>query len=393
MTLTVSQLNEYVRRTLASDPMLRGVHLQGEISNFKRHTAGHLYFTLKDEESKIACVMFRSAATGLSVSPRDGMRVVLTGSAALYPAAGQYQFYVDNLRDDGVGALYQEFERRKARLMAEGLFDPALKKPLPLLPKGVGVVTSPTGAVLHDIVQVAGRRHPGVQIVLRPSAVQGDGAAEDIARGLAEMDAYGGVDVIIVGRGGGSLEELWAFNEEVVARAIFACKKPVISAVGHETDFTLADFVADARAATPSQAAELAVPKLDDLFDDLFILKDRMRRAQNQRLAELRHQLDAKKLRLSAQRPDRRLLERRARLTALTALLQTRVEGTSQTARLRLAAAVGKLSALSPDNVLARGFALVTTETGAVLRDAAQAAAGDTISIRLSKGKLQAEVT
>ncbi len=391
--LSVSQLNEYVRRTLAADPMLKGIRLGGEISNFKRHSAGHLYFTLKDEEAKVACVMFRSAAQSLHMQPRDGMRVVATGSAALYTAAGQYQFYVDSMRDDGVGALYIEFEKLKARLMAEGLFDPGLKKPLPLLPRGIGIVTSPTGAVVHDIQQVAARRHPGMQLTLWPSAVQGEGAAAEIARGIAALDAMDGIDAIIVGRGGGSLEELWAFNEETVARAIFRCETPVISAVGHETDFTIADFVADVRAATPSQAAELAVPRLDELSALLENYADRMLRAQAQRLALLRHRMDALGARLASRHPAKRLAERRARLTALMGLLAARMDGVLTENTLRLSALRGRLDALSPGQVLARGYALVTAPGGALITSAGQAPVGSGVHIRLRAGTLSATIT
>ncbi|MDR0929308.1 MAG: exodeoxyribonuclease VII large subunit [Oscillospiraceae bacterium] len=389
---TVSQLNEYVRRTLASDPMLRGVRLSGEISNFKRHSAGHLYFSLKDDAARVACVMFRSAAAGLSVVPRDGLRVVATGSAALYPAAGQYQFYVDSLRENGVGDLYAAFERLKARLAAEGLFDAALKKPLPLLPRAVGIVTSATGAVLHDIQQVAARRHPGIPLVLMPAAVQGEGAAAQIVAALQALDGRPEIDVIIVGRGGGSLEELWPFNEESVARAIFACKTPVVSAVGHETDFTIADFVADLRAATPSQAAELVVPRLSDLRETLDAHAHRLRRAQGQRLSLLRHRLDALAARLSAQQPVRRLSQQRARADALLGLLAARVEGVLAAKRLHLSGARGRMEALAPQRVLERGYAVVTDETGRVLTDAAAAREGQAIGVQLAKGALGAQI-
>ena len=269
MLVSVTQLNEYVRRTLASDPMLRGLSLRGEISNFKRHTSGHLYFSLKDENARIACVMFRQHAFGLRMQPRDGMRVVLDGAVSLYAQGGQYQFYAESMRPDGVGDLYLRFEQLKAELEREGLFDPSLKKPLPLLPRTVGVVTSPTGAAVRDIVSVSSRRNPGVHLLLCPASVQGDSAAGEIVRAIKTLDRLPEVDVIIVGRGGGSIEELWAFNEEAVARAIFACRTPVVSAVGHETDFTIADFVADLRAPTPSAAAERAVPVRDDLLAEV----------------------------------------------------------------------------------------------------------------------------
>lgn len=412
--LTVSQLNEYVRRTLAADPMIKGVRLRGEISNFKLHSAGHLYFSLKDEESRIACVMFRSSAVNLRIRPSDGMRVVLTGSASLYTASGQYQFYVDSIRDDGVGDLFLEFERLKAQLQAEGLFDAGLKQPLPLLPRGVGIITSPTGAVVHDIEQVALRRNPGVQLYLRPTLVQGENAAADIVRAIAELDANDTMDVIIVGRGGGSLEELWPFNEESVARAIFACKTPIVSAVGHETDFTIADFVADVRAATPSAAAELVVPKLSDLQALLDGFKWRLDRAQAQRIALLGHQLNGLQAKLNAHRPSRHLVQQRAHIDALMGLLaartgavvaqrRVRVDALSTQLparyaallvrkRMRLDALGGRMRALSPGKVLERGYALVTRKDGSLLTDSHAAAAGDTIQVRLRNGALDAEV-
>ncbi len=391
--LSVTQLNEYVRRALAADPMLKGVRLRGEISNFKRHSAGHLYFTLKDEESRIACVMFRSAAYDLTIQPSDGMRVVATGSAALYPAAGQFQFYVDAMRADGVGDLFLAFERLKARLMAEGLFDPALKKQLPMLPRAVGIVTSPTGAVVHDIERVAARRHPGVRLVLQKALVQGAGAAEDIARGIRALDARADIDVIIVGRGGGSMEELWAFNEEAVARAIFACEKPVISAVGHETDFTIADFVADVRAATPSQAAELAVPRLDDLRDMLDGYAARLRRARRTHFALLTGRLDNCRARLSALHPAGRIAARRAAADAARALLDARMAHLLQREKLRLAALDAKLGALSPLKVLERGYALVTDTNGAPVTAARRVNPGDRVRVRMRDGALGATIT
>ena len=391
--LSVAQLNEYVRRTLAADPMLKGVRLRGEISNFKLHSAGHLYFSLKDEEARIACVMFRSAAMNLRVQPRDGMRVVLTGSASLYSASGQYQFYVDGIRDDGVGELYLAFEQLKNALQAEGLFDPGLKKPLPMVPRGVGIVTSPTGAVVHDIEQVAKRRNPGIQLYLQPSAVQGEGAAADVARGIRALDARPEVDVIIIGRGGGSLEELWAFNEETVARAIFACHTPVVSAVGHETDFTIADFVADVRAATPSQAAEMTIPKLDDLIEILGGMRWRMDRAQAQRITLLGHRVDGLLAKLNVRHPDRRIREQRAALSALWGLLTVQGGANFAARRMKLSALRGRLDALSPGRVLERGYALVTDGAGRLVTDAGVMAAGEGLSIRLRKGALDARVT
>ena len=257
-TLSVSELNEYVRRSLAADPMLRSVRLRGEISGLKRHSSGHMYFTLKDEGARVAAVMFRQQAMGLDFRPAEGQQVVAEGSVSLYAAAGQYQLYVERMEPEGQGDLFRRFEQLKDRLLREGLFDSSLKKPLPVYARRIGIITSPTGAVVHDIETVAARRDPTVELVLCPVNVQGAQAAGEIARAIARMDGRG-FDVLIVGRGGGSLEDLWAFNEEIVARAIYACRTPVISAVGHEVDFTIADFAADVRAATPSVAAELAV--------------------------------------------------------------------------------------------------------------------------------------
>ena len=391
--LTVTDLNEYVRLTLAGDPFLQTIQLQGEISNFKRAVSGHLYFSLKDENSRIDCVMFRTAAYGLQCVPRDGMRVVLTGSVSLYTAAGKYQFYATGMREGGMGVLYEAFERLKAKLQAEGLFDSAKKKPLPLLPKGVGIVTSATGAVVHDIQNVAGRRNPGVQLYLWPSAVQGTGAAAEIARGVAALDRDERIDVIIVGRGGGSLEELWAFNEEIVARAIYACKTPVVSAVGHETDFTIADFVADVRAPTPSAAAELVVPRRDDLLETLDGLKEEMARAQEIRIRALRAELDKQRARLNALQPAAQLRERRAKLAALCAMLTVRAENAVKVRRIHIDALEKRLVALSPEGVLQRGYALVTDETGALVANAAGIRMGEQISIRLRDGKIGARVT
>ena len=269
VTLTVSQLNDYVRRSLASDPILQHVTLRGEISNFKPYASGHWYFTLKDETGRIDCALFRQYTYGIRFTPRDGMRVLVTGAAGLYVQAGKYQFYADGMTQDGVGELYQRYLQLKEKLTQEGLFDASRKRPLPLLPRRVGIVTSPSGAVLHDIRTVAGRRFPGLPLVLRPAQVQGEGAAEDVARGIAQVAAQKDVDVVIVGRGGGSMEDLWAFNEEVVVRAVAQCPVPVISAVGHETDVTLCDFAADMRAPTPSAAAELAVPEREALLESV----------------------------------------------------------------------------------------------------------------------------
>ncbi|MDR3050649.1 MAG: exodeoxyribonuclease VII large subunit [Oscillospiraceae bacterium] len=389
--LSVAQLNEYVRRSLAADPMLKRVALRGEISNFKRHTSGHLYFSLKDEEARIACVMFRQHAYGLAMHPQDGQRVVLTGQAALYAKDGQYQFYAQRMRRDGVGDLFLRFEALKRKLDEEGLFDPSRKRPLPLLPRIVGVVTSPTGAAIRDIVQVATRRNPRVRILLCPVRVQGEGAAQEIARGIAVLSRVPGVDVLLVGRGGGSMEELWAFNEETVARAICASPVPVVSAVGHETDFTIADFVSDLRAPTPSAAAEHAVPRMADLQDALASHARRLRGALAQRMAAWQAGLRQARLSLLANAPQRALAHQMQRLTHAVRRLDAAAAAYLAARAARLNALAGVLSALSPQSVLARGYAYLTA-VGRPVTSAAALYPGLRLGIRLRDGEAQAVV-
>ena len=267
--LTVSELNEYARKLLAQDPLLRGLEVTGEISGYKHHYSGHRYFTLKDENARVQCVMFRQQAMGLDFQPADGMRVTVRASASIFPRDGSFQLYVNAMRQAGQGDLYVRFEKLKQKLLAEGLFDPARKRDIPTMPRRIGVVTSQTGAAIRDIIHVARRRNPNVGILVSPCAVQGASAAEDIVRAIERINRDGTCDVLLVGRGGGSIEDLWAFNEEIVARAIAASGIPVISCVGHEIDFTISDFVADLRAPTPSAAAELAVPELAKLKEAL----------------------------------------------------------------------------------------------------------------------------
>ena len=311
--LEVSEVNEYVRQLLQNEPALRKVRLRGEISNFKRHSSGHWYFTLKDERCRIAAVMFRQNAMRMSIRPMDGMSVIVSGQVGLYSEGGSYQITCDSMRPDGIGTLYQQFEALKNRLAAEGLFDEEHKRRLPYRPKKIAVVTSETGAVLHDICMVSRARDPGVPLVLVPVQVQGAGAAESIAQGIRRAAKIPEVEVVIVGRGGGSMEDLWAFNEEIVARAIYDCPIPVISAVGHETDFTIADFVADRRAATPSNAAEMAVPDLREILAGLDGMRQHLQTALSQHLQETRLTLMTLEKRLAACDPNQRLtaLEKR----------------------------------------------------------------------------------
>ena len=358
--LSVSDLNEYVRRSLAADPMLRGVQLRGEISNFKHYiSSGHWYFSLKDDKCKVDCVMYRSNNQQTGFLPRDGMKVVLTGSAGLYPVSGAFQFYAESMKQDGIGDLYARFEALKRDLEREGLFDPARKRPLPRLPRMIGIVTSRTGAVIHDIARVAHRRNPQMQLVLYPSQVQGEGAAEEIVRGIRALSRVEGIDVIIIGRGGGSIEDLWAFNEEKVARAVAACPVPVISAVGHETDVTISDFAADVRAATPSAAAELAVTPVSELLDAVAEMKRGLAQSLKQQLLSLKNRLVSLEKRLQARHPlsvlrltenRRALLEQRMNIAAQKRVLTLKSELNGLRARL---------TAISPANTLKRGYVAV----------------------------------
>ena len=391
MTVTVTQLNEYVKSLLGVDPLLRGLSLRGEISNFKRHSSGHLYFSLKDAQSVIRCVMFRQNAYSLRFAPQDGMQVVLNGYVSVYTRDGQYQFYCEGMQADGVGALYQQFERNKARFAEEGLFDEAHKRPLPLLARRIGVVTSPTGAVIRDIIRVSHRRNPSVDILLVPCKVQGEGAAESICRGIRALNAQD-VDVIIVGRGGGSLEDLWAFNEESVVRAVYASRIPVISAVGHETDFALSDFAADVRASTPSNAAELAVLDVRDAMQHLDSLANALHAAalhqvelKEKRLAALRERAALRNAHLLFDRQLAALGEKRRQLdqSALSAVNLRSTELAHLTARLR---------ALDPEQVLRRGYALARIAGETVTR-IGQAKEGDALTVRVSDGRIHAIVT
>ena len=292
-TLTVSQLNEYVRRQLAADPVLRGLRVQGEISGFKRAVSGHLYFSLKDEQARVQCVMFRPNAMRLRFVPADGMRVTVFGSASLFAQTGAFQVYADDMERTGVGEMYLRFEALKSRLAAEGLFDAALKRPLPLLPKCVGIATSRSGAVLHDILRVGWKRWPNMRFVLAPCSVQGDKAAGEIVAALRALDESGLCDVILCGRGGGSLEELWPFNEEEVARAIRASHTPIVSCVGHETDFTIADLAADVRAATPTDAAQIVLPERSAFLEDLAAHREELDDAMCGRISSEQERLRA----------------------------------------------------------------------------------------------------
>ncbi|MDD6872093.1 MAG: exodeoxyribonuclease VII large subunit [Clostridiales bacterium] len=392
-TLSVSQLNEYVRRLLAGDPMLRSLRVQGEISGFKRYTSGHLYFTLKDEEACVSCVMFRSAAEALDFRPQDGQRVTIRGSASLYPQRGQFQLYVETMQREGVGELYMRFEALKRRLTAEGLFDQAIKKEIPAYPRVIGVATSRTGAVLRDIVRVARRRDPNISILLAPTSVQGAGAAGEIVHALEQLNRQGEADVILCGRGGGSIEDLWPFNEEIVARAIRASKIPVISCVGHETDFTIADFAADLRAPTPSAAAELAVPEAAALRAAIDGLLEGGAAAIERRLTLERAHLARLNASAALNMPSRLLIERReTALERLTGRMTRAAQAMPQTKQARLDGLMRALNAVNPNAVLERGYAVVR-QNGQAVTDASALDVGDLIDVTLKGGTLGARVT
>lgn len=388
---SVSQLNEYIKMLLEGNPNLKDVWVQGEISGAKLYSSGHLYFSLKDSDSVISAVMFKSSMMRMEFEPENGMKVVAHGRVSAYPPRGQYQFIVDRMIPDGAGALAVAFEQLKARLGAEGLFDPARKRPLPAHPRRIGVVTSPSGAAVHDIIRVAKKRCPSTEILIFPSLVQGAEAPAYLRGGIQYFNAVKddpeqGVDLIIIGRGGGSAEDLWGFNDERLARTVAASEIPVVSAVGHEVDFTICDFVADLRAATPSAAAELSLPDKGDLTRQVQSLTTRLNAAQTTRLRRYRTQLD----RLSAARvltsPEGVYRLRRETVTALEKRLNLSVSRRLTFKRQSMERAVASLAALNPLSVLSRGYALVQTEAGKVIPAAAELKAGDRVSLRFADG-------
>lgn len=413
---SVTRLNNEIKDLLDAVPGYRNLLVQGEISNYKAHSSGHHYMTLKDEGASINAVMFRSDAMRLKFRLENGMKVIVRARVSSFPRTGQVQLYISEVIPDGAGALSLAFEQLKRKLQAEGLFDPAHKKPIPTCPQRIALVTSPTGAAVRDMIRILGRRWPLAKVTLYPAQVQGQGAAESIARALMLANAVGEADVILCGRGGGSMEDLWAFNEEVVARAIYDSDIPVISAVGHEPDVTIADFVADLRAPTPSGAAELAVPDRAEYALSVRTLDTRLRtaahkqiEARRQRLTALQERLElrtpanyiAEKRLLLDQMTDRlcaalpaRLVREEQKLTVLRQRLLTAGQGGLHRRRLRFAQTVATLDAISPLRVLARGYAVATRgKRGAVVTDAAALEAGDTLHVRFAKGAANCRVT
>lgn len=390
---TVGQINRYIKNLLENDFILNSLLVQGEISNFKAHSSGHWYFTLKDAQGAISCVIFRQDAMQIPFLPENGMKVILYGHVSLYEKTGQYQLYGEFLEPIGMGALQIAFEQMKEKLAAEGLFDADFKREIPDHVGCIAVITSPTGAAVRDIIQIAKRRDPRVKIVVFPTLVQGESAAKDIVKSLKLANEWGKADIIILGRGGGSMEDLWAFNEEIVARAIFASELPVISAVGHETDFTIADFVSDLRAPTPSAAAELATESLDSVKEDLAELTDRLDRDVQAVLTSSKRRLDFLKERPVLKRPlegirrTQMYLEEKERLLLRETL--RRLEKDKQ----KLAVAEAGLQAVSPFSIMQRGYAMLMDTKGKPVTTAEAAAVGQALQVRMKDGILQAEVT
>lgn len=388
---SVSQVNSYIKNMFAQDFALSRISVRGEVSNCKYHTSGHIYFTLKDKTGTLSAVMFASQRKGLSFQLGEGQQVVVTGTVDVYERDGKYQLYARKIEQDGRGDLFARFEKLRDELEEMGMFSPEYKQPVPQYAMKIGVVTASTGAAVRDIMNITARRNPYVQLVLYPALVQGDGAAPSIAAGIRTLDAMG-MDVLIVGRGGGSIEDLWAFNEEMVARAIFECQTPVISAVGHETDVTIADYVADLRAPTPSAAAELAVFDYRQFDSQLRAYQDVLTRSLGRQVERRKYQLGQYLLRLRLHDPARQINEKRQRLADIEEQLARLMERKFLDARHRLALASGRLHGLSPLEKISRGFGFLTDIDGKRIESASSVEAGDVITVQVSDGKIQAQV-
>lgn len=388
LTATVTQLNAYMKRVVEGQTALNDIWIKGEISNFKRHYSGHLYITLKDDGGVLKAVMFKSAAMGLTFSPEDGMKVLARGRIGVYEQSGTYQLYINEMTPDGVGELYVAYEQLKKRLTAEGLFDESKKKPIPQYPERVGVVTATTGAAVRDIINVITRRYPYCEIIIYPSLVQGAGAKENIVEAIEYFNEHKLCDTLIVGRGGGSIEDLWAFNEECVARAIYASEIPIISAVGHETDFTIADFAADLRAPTPSAAAEIAVPSQTELMSRISVLSGRLRTAEVNFIKNKR--LYVEKLQLRT--PQSRIDDSRQRLDGLIKQAEKSFRLTLSEKAKIMSQLAAKLDALSPLSVLGRGYSIAENAERNVIRTVRDLAEGTDFALRLADGECKCTV-
>lgn len=393
LVLSVSQLNRYIKMNFDADENLANIFISGEISNFTNHyRTGHLYFTLKDDSAAVRAVMFNSSAKRLKFMPEDGMKVIARGRVSVYEASGQYQLYVDDMQPDGVGALNLAYEQLKEKLQKEGLFSELHKKPLPPYPEKVGVITSPTGAAVRDIINVLGRRFPYAEIVFCPVLVQGDGAHLQLTNAVNLFNSERAADVIIIGRGGGSIEDLWEFNDEGLARAVYNSEIPVISAVGHETDFTICDFVADMRAPTPSAAAELAVPDANELQYALSALKNRMFLNVSSGIADRRSRLEYLASKGALKSPDEMLSNRSQRLDTAFSKMLSSFENRIGGKKVEFISAATALSKLDPMSVLMRGFAFVSDKSGKNVFSSQSLAKGDKINVRFHDGSAVCEV-
>ena len=390
--LSVSDVNRYIKSLMAYDGVLSSVWVRGEISNYKRHYSGHLYFTLKDAGSLLKCVMFKTAADKLLFEPENGMQVMIRGSVSVFERDGIYQLYAEAMKADGVGDLHVAFEQLKAKLDAEGLFSPERKKQIPTMPHTIGVLTSETGSVIRDILNVLTRRFYPIHVKLYPCAVQGEGAAKQLADGVAYFNREKDCDVIIIARGGGSLEDLWPFNEEVLARAIAASELPVISGVGHETDFTICDFVSDLRAPTPSAAAELAVPELASLQTKLANYKERVLHIPEGNLRVKKQQLERICQRDFFKNPDGMIKDGRLTVASLQEDLEALMAQSLKDARHKNGLMAAKLDALSPLKILSRGYGVLQDEVGGTITKVFDVKVGDPVSVQLQDGTLKCRV-
>lgn len=391
--ISVTQLNEYMKMLVESDINLSEVYIRGEISNFTNHyKTGHFYFTLKDETGLLKAVMFRSYTANLRFMPENGMKVIVHGRVAVFVRDGQYQLYADAMEPDGVGALYVAFEQLKAKLASEGLFDESIKKPLPRFAEKIGIITSPTGAAVRDMINVLGRRSPGTEIKLYGATVQGETAPVQLIAGIEYFNRENDVDLIIIGRGGGSIEDLWAFNDERLARAVAASRIPVISAVGHETDFTICDFAADRRAPTPSAAAEIAVPDREELVRAVRGLSERMAFSLDRRIKFERDRVEKLRKSRPLTSPLNMIDDKRMAVLSLASRAEAAAKLTESKKRAILAAGAAKLEALNPLSVISRGYSAVYSEDGSVIKSVKQIKTGDLVSLRLADGKASARI-
>ena len=389
--ITVCELNKYIKNKVDSDEFLNNVYVKGEISNFKLHYTGHMYFTLKDESAIIKCIMFKGYTPNLAFMPKDGMKVLVLGTVSVFERDGVYQIYCKAMKQDGMGSLYEEYQKLKAKLEKEGLFDVSHKKKIPMFPRKIGVLTSSTGAVIRDIINVSTRRNPNVHILLLPVPVQGEGAAEKIAQGIRKMNEENLADVLIIGRGGGSLEDLWPFNEEIVAREIYNSKLPIISAVGHETDFTIADFVADLRAPTPSAAAELAVPNIEDVKYDIYMYQNRYKVALKRKVELMKLRYEKCMTRRVFKEPLQKINERAITLDMLVKSIKNSTINKLNEAKANANKAISKLDALSPLKTLLRGYSIVEKD-GKVVKKVEDVNINDELKIRVSNGNINTKV-